>query len=608
MKNLSVNLKPQDLNFEDASATLAKFRITAQDRNASHSFYPTIELCDDEGVWGAIYCQPSIRAGSFHRTELNHIWIATALPELSKSGQLARFVMDPTFFHACPARRSSYSTELIFREAYRTTLFDHAFKKVSERQGRCKKKPLAAWAKKAATYKTNVILKCIYNRGRRDVMKKLYRYPFAYRRPLYDAVCIHGEYAFQLLDTFPALAALIWATPQARGSDLRDELETMVLEGARLKEIANKAEIPWSLRRLPPQLTNRCNSPHLMAEIWQKARPNKLYLARACRELVNQTFDKRWPGAPARPPIAPEYVGGSESFGTPFASAPAEPAEKIEFILWAARHMEERYNYWEERPTIHGAAMFFSDMMDWAADREWRTPWNPKMSLSRARQLSQEWHQEARERRTEEIAEAIEPVLVFDDDDDPPPQRAKSYKFPDPWIEKWEIKKHTDGKHYHVIPLDKGYKVTDEGRRMQNCVGTYKSSVERGSCYIYSVRVGNKRLKSVVTIELKKLQKEHDDYDYYISQARGKCNLSFDGAIEAVVKKWCEENRVARRFSDTEPQFETSYSTVSYTGTAASGTGTAWLTMDDSSTTTLNITGEPHPWQAATTTTTTGTL
>ena len=128
---------------------------------------------------------------------------------------------------------------------------------------------------------------------------------------------------------------------------------------------------------------------------------------------------------------------------------------------------------------------------------------------------------------------------------------------------------------------------------MRNCVGSYRKDVQHGFCYIFSVRVGETRLKSVATIQLKKIE-GHEKYDYYIVQARAKCNGSLTPEVEAVVKKWCEANRIARKIDDTREKVaarqmdrDTEFITdCSMTGIAANGT--AWDTYNTASTTTLN--------------------
>ena len=136
---------------------------------------------------------------------------------------------------------------------------------------------------------------------------------------------------------------------------------------------------------------------------------------------------------------------------------------------------------------------------------------------------------------------------------------------------------------------------------MKNCVSTYKNSVKNGKCYIYSLRVGDKRCKSLVTIELRKMKEEHEDYDFYILQARAKCNGKLSDEQEQIVKKWCKANRIARK-EPVKPVAErqidmSAANNNTYTPTTVPvGTGTVWVTSAASTTTTVDFNMGTAAW------------
>ena len=510
---------------------------------------------------------------------------------------MSRFQPVPTIFHPVPSKRGVGCVEKQLLLCFWKSLVSQTIRKFKENGKRFKTSSIKQWAHSVARRETNFMLKRIYDRGNRDAMKSLYRYPFDFRRPLYDAICIHGEYALQLTRTFPLLAMSIWSDPNWRGSELRDELEEMVLSGAKLKEIARMAGIPWSLRSVPPQLTNRLRREHydFADSVWSRHKPQKLDVTRAVvtsiSGIARMHFDR----------IDEENPRNREDRRS--ARAAAED-HRSRFILWAAKNVEGCMKIMRTR-SYSIVVECMSDIADWSADRTWRCPWNPQMSFEKAYGYSLKWHAERGERSREERARAEAerraPAHRQEREDD------NKLVFPDAWVKTWSCSHNK--KKYSVVALDRAYKITDEGERMGNCVATYKQDVERGRCYIYSVRTGGRKAKSVATVELRRLEEEHSDYDFYIQQARGPHNDSVDSKVEEVIRKWCKKYKIARKHSDVHQAVVAPTIQLDYgpTGTmAGTVTGTAWITTVDTSTTlTYNGTGDPSWTMAFTTTTTT---
>ena len=192
----------------------------------------------------------------------------------------------------------------------------------------------------------------------------------------------------------------------------------------------------------------------------------------------------------------------------------------------------------------------------------------------------------------------------MDEEDDteffsPAEPREPRLILPPPWLENWETS-YRD-KTYSFLALDRAHKMTEEGERMKNCVNTYRKDVASGICYIYSLRVGDKRKKSIATIELKK--REEDGIKYYISQARGPCNQKISSDAETAIGKWCKHFEIARSWRVPMPELANDI-LAEFTGYAATGTapiaGTAWNISLDSATTTSTATMGAEAWTQTT--------
>jgi len=624
MQNISIKLRPEDLNHADAAATLFKFQKVGR----GSVVYPTIELCDDDGPWGAVYAVPDMRIllqGHPSRENMesrasrapNTVWLTTALPTINPQN-LVGFTSSPTLFHATPSKRSTHCSERFFWEAYRRAILEQTKEKYQAENRKYKTRPLKAWSLVAARRSTNFILKNIYARGDQRAMKAMHRFPFESRRGIYDAVCRHGLYAMQLVETFPLLASRLWSAPLC--PENLQEVEDMVLKGAKLKEVAKAAGIPWALRNLPPQLTLRCLREHYgyAAAVWSRTNPKKLDVARAITgsipHLERMNFERDQPI-----PIPANETGeidwecdflAQESDSLPNLLTDPESKHQhcLQFMIWAAKNIEECMK-WKSSRSYRVVVDLMSILANWSCDRDWRHKWHPKLSFEKAVKYSELWHREqvehAREDRARRDAELCAQREVDGEnrritlarqrrDED------KNLIFPDPWTKKWKCS-HKKIK-YEVVPLDRAYKVTEEGDRMSNCIATYKKDVKNGRCYIYSVRTGTNMSKSVATIELRKADGEHKEYDFFIQQAHGPCNEKIVPVIEEVIKKWCKKHRIARKHSNMSPPID-QYNNLYPTQTVTAA-GIAWET-DTSTTATTFITtntGDVRTWANTTST------
>jgi len=592
LKNLQVKIRPEELRYEDAVATLFQHRL----EDGVHGIkFPVVELHDDIGVWGAICAEKRCHSAHVAATHPSAVMLVSAIPEVSRLEKLRPFRTNPTLFHTPPAKRSTCGIENRFLEVFQDIAKYSMAKKLKAQNRKINWSSLNPWFHSVAAREANFLIKQVYTRGDEEAMKIVRRFPFECRRPLYDAICIHGRYAAQLMQTFPLMAVQIWV--HRRPED--ENLGSMVLAGERLKTVAERAGIPFILRHIPPQLTNIISVPSITADVLRYHKPRNLPLFRSTISVIGRISGKSFGSDSILLPAAPFLIAGYEQRTPVILTSNEISRRRTDFMIWCAKKMDEAY-YRKWNRHFREVEEVFGDLSDWASDTDWRHPWNPDMSLERALEYSSIWHAEQYVKRCEEFELADCEIRVTTN------QKVPRYVLPPAWFENWETSHR--GKTYSFHPLDQAHKMTEEGERMKNCVNTYRQDVVNGMCYIYSLRVGGKRKKSIATIELRKV--ERGETEYYINQERGPCNQKVSDIAKTMIGKWCKHFGITRnrKISRPEPEPEPvpvfAEIEMEYTNTTGStlNLGTAWTISSETATTVgTSITGDMRLVLAATT-------
>lgn len=87
---------------------------------------------------------------------------------------------------------------------------------------------------------------------------------------------------------------------------------------------------------------------------------------------------------------------------------------------------------------------------------------------------------------------------------------------------------------FDIIAVNTGAELFKEGQRMRHCVASYTHAVIAGNCYIYSVRVGERRL---ATLEVRRERFGN----FRAVQLKGPCNQKVSAAILNVVGSFMRE-------------------------------------------------------------------
>lgn len=318
--------------------------------------------------------------------------------------------------------------------------------------------------------------KLINESSNRDALKTTYKFPFKYRKGIYNAAAT-SERSLQLANTFPFLASVIYNPNHFKHiynpnhfkhTDNRSELTEMVQAGEKLKNISNKANIPFVLRMIAPLATSQINENII--------------------EIADQRPELFYNHLPKSPIHQIRWLHGLRY------AVYYDP----DFLGWIAKNINVTIKYQEFLNTI-------ISISDWA-----RNEHNFKIncSLQTAIERSELWHRELEFKKYEKL----------------------NAPFPEPWIAQ-EILNGVE-----FIPLLSGQELFEEGKAMHHCVGTYASFVTNGKSYIYSVRKNGKR---VATLELKRAQDPYTrDTKYEIGQIRAECNENPDKSIKNISLKW----------------------------------------------------------------------
>jgi hypothetical protein len=332
------------------------------------------------------------------------------------------------------------------------------------------------WLKLNSLFFTNtVICQALAEAADQNALKMAHRFQFRYRYPIYRAAAL-SQRALQLAATFPVLAAALYSKGNA-------DAACLVEAGAPLHHVAAAMGIPMAVRKIK---AGAASGGLLAAEI--AARHPDLF--HTC--------------LPDSLPRAKLWL-----YATWFANNLAGS----DFMEWTAKHCLEISN------DIEVMRATLTDLSDWVtasrpdiiipgpiSRRPWgrqfvTRPFSADMSLQTVTKLSAEWHE-----------------AVANNMDGP------DHPFPAPWCAAGQ----SGG--YEIIPIASSGELYREGRAMHHCAGIYEDKVQKGRCYLYSVREKGKR---IATLELMRGSNQ-----ILIGQLRGPCNAQVPNAVVQAVRVW----------------------------------------------------------------------
>jgi PcfJ-like protein len=356
-----------------------------------------------------------------------------------------------------------------------------------------------------------------------DALKLCKRFHISRRRDIYVAACTSLR-ARQLIEAFPFLGAQLYHNATTN---------TMVEDGEKLKTIAAAVRVPWAMRKIKPGAVHALPA---MGDNWRFFKDHP--------DIIHAYF-------------------------------PQQTMRQYRWLMLLSMTVGNQYRCWlmKNLPTDQKLQVLIEDaqlLRDWYNDGQFligdpaRVHELPRCTWETAKERSVEWHRTVAERFARNNALLNEEA------------RLEALKpFPEPWlpgqVENTLGEPLTDIigfriHEYSIVPLTTGAMLEEEGLRMHHCVAGYASYVKSGSCYIYSVRKGD---KSIATIELCRgnAKKRYDwqpdwlyppgpadpispniktstVYEYGVRQMRGPCNAEVHHSIKGMVNRWLEsENR-----------------------------------------------------------------
>ena len=316
------------------------------------------------------------------------------------------------------------------------------------------------------------------------------RFNIENRLGIYRAI-VTSRRTFQLAESFPALAVALFGSTGSKNLYSREEVMSLVEEGAPLKKIAKELGIPMALRKLKPGVA------YLAIQLanWFDAEPR----------LIHDYLPSTQPGMR----IWLYAIGNASEGGK-------------EYIKWVAR------NALKLGKGCRHVADRVSAIADWArAGEDYRKgnvdefdvgarfitrPLNRNMAVDTVIELSNAWH-----RDVAQFSRDIETGIV---------------EFPQPWLEGAHIGQ------FRIQPITDVVELREEGLHMRHCVATYASRVVKGVSYIYSVRRDEER---VATLELVR----NDEADFSVGQISGIRNSRVSGDVAGAIRRWASAGTAA---------------------------------------------------------------
>lgn len=280
----------------------------------------------------------------------------------------------------------------------------------------------------------------------------------------------HGD----LLFTFPAVA---FALVSGRGTpDRRGDAARLVRDGAPLGQIGEMLDLPGWMRRLPPEA----------------------FTSPIGNLTTGPAFARKVVG---RIPQEPEQAAGWLR-----ALETALTAGDEDFAYWLAGQPIYAEPFEGEAP-VRPLAMYawFSRQKEVRGHRLIATPWTKQMRFRAAVRHMCEWFDRV-------VADL---------------SRADVKRGPG------RYSRRRSGNGYQMVPLRSAQDLAEEGRAMNNCVGSYAGMVAARECMIFSVRRGAVRL---ATLEVR--WRGGARPVPWIAQLEGPGNTAADNAIWEAVMAW----------------------------------------------------------------------
>jgi len=336
-----------------------------------------------------------------------------------------------------------------------------------------------------------------------DVLKTVRRYPPTYRYGIYKSFATEGLRAIQIANTFPVLAAVIYCDLCPDGADLelfgqwRTEAKKMVREGKQLMSIADRIELPMSMRIFKPAVSRRA-----------LANCDTIRRKRVSRYLPETVpTQRKWISAlSAAEKGGPDFVEWVAKHALLLGKNRLEILSIIEDLADWVKASTLASLTEQQRFFVDTQRMFDEENNDGVnfVAREF----NKAMSVGTVLMLSDEWHKT--------IAENM-------------PEGADC-KFPVPWYDGEVIN------GLRITPIQTYAELYMEGKTMHHCVATYKENILRHSSYIYSVTTADDT--KVATLSL-----YYNNGEISLWQISGKCNVLVSNETVKEIMKWFAQNK-----------------------------------------------------------------
>lgn len=246
----------------------------------------------------------------------------------------------------------------------------------------------------------------------------------------------------RLSDLAAVFPGAIYSLATRRGSaDMRDEAIALIEQGAVLKTVARRLDLPMWLRKLPPEAF-RGDLPALPRS-----------------DSFSRRIASRLPASPAESALWLESV----SF--------AAQAAHEDFAVWVAEQavFSEDGDARELFAVIAAYAWFSGQVLTWA-HKLIVVPWRPEIAFDTALCAAKSWFN-----RMRLVCQLDEGVIT------------------DTWLEPGEAN------GYLFEPLLAQVEILDEAHAMQNCADQYAERLARDKCRLFSVRHMGSR---VATLEI----------------------------------------------------------------------------------------------------------
>lgn len=347
------------------------------------------------------------------------------------------------------------------------------------------------------------------------------RYPIKFRKSLFIALCRNGERAWQLAETFPALACHIFL--MIRDKSAEEHLSAMVREGAKLREIACAVNIPMSFRRFhPANLKNLFSkAKNILSkhpELIDSHSPAKVPKVKAWLEAISIAYEKtgnidfaKWTARNAMKLGHYREVPGMIQDISDFVKAGEANA--------LIRQIDpNQYSLIAKLQDLKGSVSFSfrNDQSLFQEDPLIHRPFNPRQAPHTLKALSDEWH------------EGVSKI------------EAEKVQFPEPWYSGGQVKE------YLIAPIVDYVELSAAARKFRNCAGSYSKNIANGVCFLYTVSNGK---KEVAMFEL-----SHGSPPK-ISQIKGPCNSKVDSKARRIIMQWLRE-KIKAEGKGLQPKLE----------------------------------------------------